>query len=743
MKWSSKQTSSLVVWIALLGAFALATPVKAADPLQYAACDLRAVYLFDNADDIDWPTLYYLNDVYGIRIDLANVQMGSSYQEIKRSVIETELHLHSYILPDSGARPYDSVLASLTGKYPVDLVIIAPLIKNSPTDSLSNLVMSASVKLGAGNIYKLGDTTVGKRVQSGSIYLNTREKGTRYRERMEREIPKLFSWYRTPKQMPERLMRYDLVWSSRTDSKPQADFIAGLPPIRLSRIIDSALTDGSLKTALIRKARNYESFLSLAHNSIGRKRADYILTAHKELVTLSDQCRIETKLASIPRFLGYLAELNRKLQRAVVQEIGLTWNGEIILRDSPDGPKVKFRAELGADGPAEIELDAVRFKPYWDTTSIDLDTQIKKIQPHQSIIKEYLVSIDRKYLEAQKPESLLFAADVVYGKMPITLYSAVPIWQSPDLSVKFEPGFKFIPPVAQLVVDRVVNSMAWKATLTKPTYYYGKVDVKIETPRGMFAGAYQTERKLEKGQSLESIRIPFTVSNLFELGIQRATISLLVNGRTIAADTGIIRIAACHVEDTTRIGFLPDTTGQLEDIMRMTDAGFQPLTERTLVTGDLEAYDVILIGSGAFRAYPQLRELKGRLEDFIRSGGRLVLFGQPSAWPEGVLPVGCSPGMERVRPEDILNRGNVSNIMAKPYAISDNVLFDGLAPSTKVASAVVTPAENILVTPTGGALLSVTRIGTGELIYCGLPLVDMISHLNIEAIHLFANLLNH
>jgi hypothetical protein len=99
--------------------------------------------------------------------------------------------------------------------------------------------------------------------------------------------------------------------------------------------------------------------------------------------------------------------------------------------------------------------------------------------------------------------------------------------------------------------------------------------------------------------------------------------------------------------------------------------------------------------------------------------------------------------MERIRPEDVLNRGNVSNIMTTPYAISDNVLFDGLAPSTKVASAVVTPAENILVTPTGGALLSVTRIGTGELVYCGLPLVDMISHLNIEAIHLFANLLNH
>jgi hypothetical protein len=37
----------------------------------------------------------------------------------------------------------------------------------------------------------------------------------------------------------------------------------------------------------------------------------------------------------------------------------------------------------------------------------------------------------------------------------------------------------------------------------------------------------------------------------------------------------------------------------------------------------------------------------------------------------------------------------------------------------------------------------VTRIGEGQVIYCGLPLVEMISELNIEAIHLLANLLNY
>ncbi len=746
MKTASSRVRGLSSWIiasAIIAVLCGATASHSAELLQYASCDLRVLYLFDNPDAIDWSTLYYLNDVYGARIDLVTLNSGPTYQRALAEVPEVELHLATYTLPDTGSKLYDSVMADLTRAYPTDIVIIGSLLPGHPVDSLAKLFSNAAPDAGLTRVYRLVDSLVGRKVVAGAVYINAREQAQRYRERMEREIPKLFSWYTIPKQLPENLMRYDLVWSSLAGAKPPVDFVAGLPMIRLSRVIDSVLPEGALKQALLRKARNYESFVSLAKNSFGKKRADNMLTGYKELSTLTDQCRVESRLANIPRFLPYLREINRRLQQAVAREIGLTWAGEIILRDSPDGPKVKFRASLGADGPAEVELDAVRFKPYWDTTSVTLDAQIKRVEPHQTIICEYLVDIDRQYLQAQKPESLLFAADIVYGKMPFTLYSSVPIWQSPDLSVKFEPNFKFIPPVAALVVDRVVSSMNWKATLSKPTYYYGKVSVRIETPRGMFAGAYQTERSLEKGRSLESLRIPFTMSNLFELGIQSATISLVIDGRTVAADTGIIRIAACHVDDTIKIGFLPDSTGALEDILRMTDAGFQPLTERALTSADLDAYSVIVIGSGAFRQYPMLRELKGRFEDFVRGGGRIVLLGQPSQWPDGVLPVGCAPGTETVRPQDVLNRGNVGNLLSRPYAISDDVLFGGLVPSRKVASAVVSPAENIYVTPTGAAVLSVTRIGTGEIVYCGLPLVEMISKLNIEAIHLFANLLNH
>jgi hypothetical protein len=47
------------------------------------------------------------------------------------------------------------------------------------------------------------------------------------------------------------------------------------------------------------------------------------------------------------------------------------------------------------------------------------------------------------------------------------------------------------------------------------------------------------------------------------------------------------------------------------------------------------------------------------------------------------------------------------------------------------------------VCPSEATLLSVSRLGDGQIIDCGFPLLKMISELNIDAIHLPANILNY
>jgi hypothetical protein len=274
-------------------------------------------------------------------------------------------------------------------------------------------------------------------------------------------------------------------------------------------------------------------------------------------------------------------------------------------------------------------------------------------------------------------------------------------------------------------------------------YYSGSVTLNLETPAGVFAGAYRQKLNLEKGRLTETVRIPFSVSNLFELGVHQQTITLSVEGRQVAVDTGRIRIAACEMGDTITIGLMPDTSGLLEDILRMAQANYWPLTDRALQTGDLDAYSVILVGPGALRDYPSFRQIEGRLEDYVRYGGSLVILGQPTNWPEGVLPVSFVSTAESLTGRQVLNRLPQAQVLTKPYIISDSTLLAWLDSPQPLFPAVISPAEKVYVTPSGAALLSVTKLGEGQVIFCGWPLIEMTSELNIEAIHLLANILNY
>jgi len=60
-----------------------------------------------------------------------------------------------------------------------------------------------------------------------------------------------------------------------------------------------------------------------------------------------------------------------------------------------------------------------------------------------------------------------------------------------------------------------------------------------------------------------------------------------------------------------------------------------------------------------------------------------------------------------------------------------------------MSPAIVSPAERVFQTSDGAALLSVSRLGMGQMIYCGLPLLEMVAQLDLEAIHLVANILNY
>ena len=495
-----------------------------------------------------------------------------------------------------------------------------------------------------------------------------------------------------------------------------------------------------MKRTFKKQAGKFVSFFNASKLAGGKPRADLIVDGYRELGYLQQHKRA---LDAQPAYSSYLQRLMNRAEQVALDAIGIAWEGKIILRDSPHGPRVKFRASLSADGPKQVSVTGLNFHPYWDTTVIALDTVPWTIAPHQSQVREYLVDIDRSYLEGEITDSLEFTMIIVYGQIPLLFSTKMPIWEAPRLDIRFEPDYYFIKPVAKLVVDRVVSSMNWKATITKPKGFSGKVRLETETPRGMFAGAYRQTLQLDKGTTSETIRIPFTISNLFELGVQEATVSLYFNNQLVAADTGHIRIAACQVPDDRAIGYLPDSSGLLDDFLRLTDAAYRPLTNRALVTADLDAYHVILVGSGAFRDFSNFSRMKDRFEAYLRQGGSLVIFAQPEDWPSGVLPVSFVPTVETVSAEEITNRIPQARLLSRPYNISQRSLLLSFYRKQEVLPAVIGPTEKVFVTPSGATLLSVSRLGEGQIIFCSLPVLEMAARLNIEAIHLLANILNY
>jgi len=727
--------------IVLAALAVLPSPGRTADLVDFALCDVRVLYLFDDERSIDWPTLYYLNDEHACRIDLVTLEPHTQFHATTKSLPESEIYLHHCYVPDDSTA-MNTVAAYLFDQRRPDLVVFGPPSDNAAGDSFRrHLIALPPSDSQLFNIIKTLEQSDGESdplEQSNLVVLNARQVARRYRERMEREIPQLTGRYYGDDIGVGILSHYRPVSTLRSGATGERDFLAGIESNRLEAIIDSLEAAGPRQTTLLRQAREFLSAFAAAGKANGRERVDLLVNGYDAMMDL------KAAAESSPSPLGaYVTRMMQRAERAAVNAVGLTWEGRISMRDSPHGPIAKVVMEVSVDGPSDVTLASVEFQPPGGAEPVLLDSLPRTITPHQSYVRQYLVDVEPEQLETDQPDSLVFVTVVQYGRTPLRLSHRLPLREIPKLKVRFDPSFIFVPPVAMLEVDRIVSSMVWNVVITKPPDLAGNVHIKLETPRGVFAGAYRTDLSLEEGSIRRMVRIPFSVSNLLEPGIHYPTVSLVIDGQVAAADTGRMRIAKCSVGDSRTVAFIPDSAGLLEDCLNMTDAAGRPLTRRALMTADLSAYQVIMIGSGAAQMYPELPDARDRLEDYIRQGGTLVVFGQDYSWPRDILPFMVVPSPETVGAPDIENLIGDARILSRPHLISVDGLLDGFGHRRQTAAAVVSPSEVVFATSSGAVLLSVSRLGQGQLIYCGWPLLEMAAELNLDAIHLLANILNY
>ena len=108
----------------------------APDLARYALCDVRVMYVFDEPETIDWSILYYLNDEFGVRLDLVTFGVGTAYRKTALEIPDREIYLHTIVSDTDDSTAIDSALSDLFSVRRPDIVIFGDISGNTQLERL-------------------------------------------------------------------------------------------------------------------------------------------------------------------------------------------------------------------------------------------------------------------------------------------------------------------------------------------------------------------------------------------------------------------------------------------------------------------------------------------------------------------------------------------------------------------------------------------------------------------------------
>jgi LmbE family N-acetylglucosaminyl deacetylase len=174
------------------------------------------------------------------------------------------------------------------------------------------------------------------------------------------------------------------------------------------------------------------------------------------------------------------------------------------------------------------------------------------------------------------------------------------------------------------------------------------------------------------------------------------------------------------------------------------------LSNSDLLSGDLSAYNVIVVGIRAYAVRPELAKAQPRLDEFVRSGGTMIVQYQSSDFP-APLPLSMSGRM----PERVVDENSAVNMLesSNPLLNFPNKItssdFDswveerghGFLDSWDAGYTALTETADPGQDPQRGGLI-VTRQGKGTYIYVAYALYRQLPELVPGAYRILANLLS-
>ncbi len=234
-----------------------------------------------------------------------------------------------------------------------------------------------------------------------------------------------------------------------------------------------------------------------------------------------------------------------------------------------------------------------------------------------------------------------------------------PVRAAPALDVAIEPRL--------LVWPSGQRGKSIDATLTSNSEKPVSGHLEIAAPRGWPTFAAQ-KFSLEKAgertfvairvtppQDLAPGRYPIELAAVLDdgsrmnLGIR--TIDYGYIPRTPRPEPADVVIAAADIRfpPLTRVGYVRGAADRVPEALLAVGVPLEVLSERDLETGDLSRFDAILVGSRAYETDPVLPGANGRLLDYARAGGLLIVQYQEYPFIRGNF---APFALEIARPHD-------------------------------------------------------------------------------------------
>jgi hypothetical protein len=520
-------------------------------------------------------------------------------------------------------------------------------------------------------------------------------------------------------------------------------FVSEAVSYRLSEAVQTCVTNATLRNVLSGYTEKYEAYLADAAAQNDERRIEYMIAALGQLKNIKVDYRPTGGGPECERFPEYIEDLIDRAISAILHETGFGFDARAVMMSTSEGDVLKISTGCTNSGALDYKVGHIKLTSKSGLYETALDTSSFAIPAFRTVKREYGVEVPGEYYSSARSDLLYIEGELIFNDQYMTFKRDLVELGEHPVKLSFIPAFRLVRPFEGEWVDRLVEMTQLKLLVEKPQSFAAEATLEFITPPGVHVGTYQQSISLKDGDRSYEINLPVAIGKSAGNRKHKIIASLKEGDRTLGWDQAHILGQECKINEDSKIALIGGTEGLLEDILRMTGAGYQTVSDRYLETGYIGFYDILLIDTGCFERYPSLRKLGDKLKRFMEFGGTIIVFGQTEKWPDGALPVSIIPIEHNLDSRDTKLTGAAGDpLFNKTYKIGPAQLINAVKDTYRSYPARVFPGETIIAAGSDMALLSRSDIGSGRLIYCGFPVLDMFADLEPPAVKFFANLIN-